>query len=598
MAKRDVYSNFIEMPKGIQGFLLKEVEDYYDKIIADYQLPSDKFFDNLDAPILDAIMGISTIKDSLQKIHFFLSSLQMEEKREIELFYDVLKNIFWPLRELFGDELMVFLRDQEINTADWPRRKILFKPVSFTGAASELVNHLGLHSAGRQMHDKLRDILKDLSQGKTVEDEVRELMTRSTDLGGLGFDQAMADKALTEIKNITSNIELMDEEDYREYLAGHLARTLNLDNQAGFEEPDDDQIKTLKAGLPSKPKEQTELDKAVDYAWSQIEKKPDGQYLQKRLQNVISSRLRDVRNAMELKGLLQRDTKVGGLGLTGEEAEAMAAVIEKAYQETRATIEQEERKKFESQLTEQKRKIEDRRQQESEEHARWYQEKIQKKQVQETEQRQFAQAVKKELKTQAGHPLDGKDAALERSKYGQLVTVASAAPAAERLERPTGLGFAKDNRQPPTPASPQTQAPVIKVSAATAELKQRPGAVSVDGVRTVRSGAPKLHGLIDELRGMTLSGFRRLGKEPKDSVNRINQYLSTLNEESFSQKVHGIKAWQSSPLMRAYLDLVTESFKQGKPLAAIAEAKRAAGENTLTKDELEVLINLNNSMHF
>lgn len=597
MAKRDVYSNFIEMPKGIQGFLLQEVEDYYDKIIADYQIPPDKFFDNLDAPVLDAIMGVSTIKESLQKIHFFLSSLQMEEKREIELFYDLLKNIFWPLRELFGDELMVFLRDQEIETADWPRRKILFKPVSYTGAASELVNHLGLHSAGRQLHDKLRDILKDLSQGKTVEDEVRELMRRSADLGGLGFDQSMTDKALTEIKAIMSNIELMDEADYREYLAGHLARTLNLDNQAGFEEPDDEQIKTLKAGLPAKSREQTELDKAVEYAWSRIDKKPDSQYLQKRLQNVISSRLRDVRNAMELKSLLQRDTKVGGLGLSREEADGMAAIIENAYQETRAAIEQEERKKFESQLAEQKRKIEDRRQQESEEHARWYQEKIKKRQVQEIEQRQFAQAVKKELKTQAGHPLDGKDAALERSKYGRLVPVTGAVPAPDKLERPTVLGLAKDNRPPATPGA-GVPAPVVKVSAATAELKQRPGAVSVDGVQTIRSGAPKLHGLIDELRGMTLSGFRRLGKEPKDSVNRINQYLSTLNEESFSQKVHGIKAWQSSPLMRVYLDLVTESFKQGKPLAAIAEAKRAAGENTLTKDELEVLINLNNSMHF
>lgn len=597
MAKRDVYSNFIEMPKGIQGFLLQEVEDYYDKIIADYQIPPDKFFDNLDAPVLDAIMGVSTIKESLQKIHFFLNSLQMEEKREIELFYDLLKNIFWPLRELFGDELMVFLRDQEIETADWPRRKILFKPVSYTGAASELVNHLGLHSAGRQLHDKLRDILKDLTQGKTVEDEVRELMRRSADLGGLGFDQNMTDKALAEIKAIMSNIELMDEADYREYLAGHLARTLNLDNQAGFEEPDDEQIKTLKAGLPAKSREQTELDKAVEYAWSRIDKKPDSQYLQKRLQNVISSRLRDVRNAMELKSLLQRDTKVGGLGLSREEADGMAAVIESAYQETRAAVEQEERKKFESQLAEQKRKIEERRQQESEEHARWYQEKIKKRQVQETEQRQFAQAVKKELKTQTGHPLDGKDAALERSKYGRLVPVTGAVQPADKLERPTVLGLAKDTRPPATPGA-GVPAPVVKVSAATAELKQRPGAVSVDGVQTIRSGAPKLHGLIDELRGMTLSGFRRLGKEPKDSVNRINQYLSTLNEEAFSQKVQGIKAWQSSPLMRVYLDLVTESFKQGKPLAAIAEAKRAAGENTLTKDELEVLINLNNSMHF
>lgn len=585
------------MPKGIQGFMLQEAEDYYDKIIADYQIPPDKFFDNLDAPVLDAVMGVSTIKESLRKIHFFLSSLQIEEKREIELFHDLLKNIFWPLRDLFGEELTGFLREQEIVTADWSRRKILFKPVSYTGAASELVNHMGLHSAGRQLHDKLRDVLRDLSQGKTVEDEVRELMRRSADLGGLGFDQSMTDKALTEIKNIMSNIELMEEVDYREYLAGHLARTLNMDNPEGFEEPDDEQIKTLKAILLSKPKEQTELDKAVEYAWSRIDKKPDSPYLQKRLQNVISSRLRDVRNAMELKSLLQRDTKVGGLGLSREEAEALATVIEKSYQETRTAIEQEERQKFESQLADQKRKIEERRHREAEEHARWYQEKIKKRQLQETEQRQFAQAVKKELKTQAGHPLDGKNAVLERSKYGRLVPATVSAPPADKLERPTVLGLAKDNRPAGSPVA-TVPAPVVKVSAVTAELKQRPGAVSVDGVLTVRSGAPKLHGLIDELKDMTLSGFRRLGKEPKDSVNRINQYLSTLNEETFSQKVQGIKAWQSSPLMRVYLDLVAESFKQSKPLSAIAEAKRAAGENTLTKDELEVLINLNNSMHF
>ncbi|MDD5726693.1 MAG: hypothetical protein PHC53_04830 [Patescibacteria group bacterium] len=582
---RKVYPTFSDLPTALQNFFSSNVDDVYNGLMDDYKLPQDKFFEGIDGPILDSAMGTATLEAVLTKIGLFLKANISDEKQQIEAMVKLLKGIFWPLREIYGRELLSFLETEKIDYASWPQQRVLYKPISYAGAVSEVINRLNLHSSGQQARDRLRELLVSMIKGVRVPSQAKEVMLKPIDFGGLGFDEKMADQALMIIGDLIKSVQIMDENAYQDYIAAEIqnpkieARSSKLEARSGrdskFSEAEirdsseeDEQIANIKAKMEPLPKAVTELDKAIQATWERIPNKPEDEYLKNRLNNVISSRLRDVRNSIELLGLLQRDSKVGGMGLDKAGAESLAKIIEDAYNEFRGKIGVEEHGKLEVQLTEQRKKIEEKRKKDAEEHAKWYEEKIKKRQSADVERQELAQAIKKGFESREQHPLDLKSAAIEKKQYGELV----AAPASVA--------------KPPT----------VKVSAVTAAMVKEMKPITVDGVRPV--SVPKLQGLVDELGGMTISSFRRLGKTPQDAVDKLLQRINTLGEEGFDQKASGIRAWQTSPVMKTYLDLVSQSFKAGKPIAQLAEDHRKAGEDTLTRDEIEVLINLNNSLHY
>ena len=576
-----VYSSFSDLPENIQNFLLHDADAVFNDLIDSYNLPEDGYFDGIDAPILDSVMGLATFEQALARIGGYLMANVKDRPAQQDILVRLLSQVFWPLRDVYGNDLIGFLQEEKVDTSGWTQKKILFKPLSYNGAVSELVNHLGLYSSGQQERTKLKDLLVSFVKGVRVADQLKEIMVRPAEMGGLGFDQKMADKAVNFIKELNQTVKILDEKSYSDYLASEMqpARTQELKDVNIPTQEVDQQIETIKAKLPPPPRAITELDKAVAATLERIPSKPTDEYLANRLQNVISSRLRDVRNSSELLGLLQRDSKVGGMGLDKVAAEEMSKIIETSYEEFRQKIESEEKGKLEVQLTEQKKKIEEKRKREAEEHAKWYEEKIKKRQAGEAETKQVAEAIKKGFESKiAAHPVDLKNAAIEKKQFGELVP----APLVQKVQ--TQL------------SKPQEQAKTVKVSTVTAAAAKIPS-LRVDGVQRV-SAAPKLSGLADEVGGMTLQSFRRLAKTPQEAAAKMKQRFDTLGEEGFEQKTTAIKAWQRSPLMKMYLDLVTQSFKAGKPIVEIAEERRKAGEDTLTRDEVEVLIDLNNNLHY
>ncbi|MDD2785895.1 MAG: hypothetical protein PHS79_03310 [Patescibacteria group bacterium] len=584
MVKKQIYNSFSDLPMGVQDFFLRNVDDVYNSFIDGYSLPEDKFFDGFDAPVLDSVMGLATFDEAMKKVGEFLTQSNIDVANQSKIIEHLLKHVYWPLREMFGKELMDFIELQKIDVSAWPQTKILYKPISYNGAVSELVNRLRLYSAGGQMREKLKDLLVSLIKGTRVPDQIKTILMQASEAGGLGFDAAAADKSLVAMQDLIKSVKILDEQEYQDYLTEELRgsdrTTSGSDGEHGTSyevrgtPEDDEQIATIKAAMPSPPKTVTELEKAVEATYERIPDKPKDAYLSERLRHVISSRLRDVRNSIELMSLLQRDSKVGGLDLDKPSAEAWSKIIEDAYTEFHAKIEMEEKGKLEIQLTEQKKKIEEKRLRESEEHNKWYEEKIKKQQSADVERNQIAQAWKKGFDKAEAHPVDIKNAAVEKKKYGELINV----------QRTTY----------DVPSSANT--PTVKVSAVTAEMSKQAKPSIVDGVKPV--AVPKLHGLSDELSGMTLAGFRRLGKTPADSAAKIKQRLDTLGEEGFEYMAAGTKSWQSSPIMKMYMDLVMKSFAAGKPIGVLSEERRQAGEDVLTKDEIEVLINLNNSLHY
>ncbi|MHB8831129.1 MAG: hypothetical protein ACYC44_03395 [Patescibacteria group bacterium] len=580
---RQVYPTFSDLPMALQNFFSSNVDDVYNGLMDDYKLPQDKFFEGVDGPILDSAMGTATLEEVLGKVGLFLKANIPDENRQKEAMVKLLKGIFWPLREIYGRDLLSFLETEKVDYSSWPQQRVLYKPISYAGAVSEVINRLNLHSSGQQARDRLRELLVSMIKGVRVPSQAKEVMLKPSDFGGLGFDEKMADQALATIGDLIKGVQIMDENAYQDYIAAEIQnpkKEVGESAQPSAKSPgqgiqlggamseEDEEIAKIKAKMAPLPKAVTELDKAIQATWERIPNKPEDEYLKNRLNNVISSRLRDVRNSTELLGLLQRDSKVGGMGLDKAAAEGLAKIIEDAYNEFRGKIGVEEHGKLEVQLTEQRKKIEEKRKKDAEEHTKWYEEKIKKRQSADVERKELAQAIKKGFESREQHPLDLKSAAIEKKQFGELV----AAPASVA--------------KPPT----------VKVSAVTAAMAKEMKPITVDGVRPV--SVPKLQGLVDELGGMTLSSFRRLGKTPQDAADKLTQRIGTLGEEGFDQRASGIRAWQTSPIMKMYLDLVSQSFKAGKPLAQLAEERRKGGEDTLTRDEIEVLINLNNSLHY
>ncbi|MBU2566592.1 hypothetical protein KKG46_03470 [Patescibacteria group bacterium] len=600
MKERTKYEKFTDLPSGVQNFFSEQADPFYDGLIKDYKLPQDKFFDVVETPVLKMVMGYANVEEGLQFLDKDLSSIDISEQQQTEITDKIIKQILWPLRDLLEGELEEYLKTKQIETGDWSQVKVLFKPVSYSGAASEVIGRLGMYSMGKQMRTSLREIVSKFVNNEIVPSQMKETMMRLPDFGGLGFDQESADKAVKIIQDLSSQVKILSEEEYGDYLtAATQPEPRAIELGISKEDQDDEQeIATIKAAMPEKPKVLTELEKAIQIIWDSLENKPEDPYLQRRLRNVISSRLRDVRSSAELLQLLQRDTKVGGLGLNRDQADVIGSKIESLYEEHRAKIDQEEKGKIEKQMADQRRKIEERRRVEAEEHARWYKEKIKSKKQTEDDQKELAQALKQGMQ-QVQHPVMAKSLAQEKKELGDLVPANDVALPNAKINKQIDQSFGPKmkvvKRKPEAEVISQPQGNQVKISAITADLAKKSGTMNrVDGVTV----APRLSGLIGEVGAVSLAQFRRMGKTPQESTDKVMERLNALESESLEKKMQGVKAWQESPVMKMYLGLVAESFKTSKPMVKIAEEKRKEGQDTLTAEEIEAIIQFNNKLHY
>jgi len=109
---------------------------------------------------------------------------------------------------------------------------------------------------------------------------------------------------------------------------------------------------------------------------------------------------------------------------------------------------------------------------------------------------------------------------------------------------------------------------------------------------------PKLTGPVDELRELDLLNFRRLNSDPEVVVDKIKQKIKNLEAESYTKRLAGIKSWRQSPINRLYLEIGQESLLKKKTVPEIIEARATNGQEYLTKEEFEVIVNLNKDLKY
>jgi len=109
---------------------------------------------------------------------------------------------------------------------------------------------------------------------------------------------------------------------------------------------------------------------------------------------------------------------------------------------------------------------------------------------------------------------------------------------------------------------------------------------------------PKLTGPVDELKELDLVNFRRLSEDPEAAAKNIEQKIGFLEEESYSQRLAGIKAWRQSPVNKLYLRVGEDSINFKKSVSDIIREQIKEGGDGLSLSEFEAIMELNKKLRF
>ena len=312
-----------------------------------------------------------------------------------------------------------------------------------------------------------------------------------------------------------------------------------------------------------------ELEELVDKVMKEVEAKllPAAQHeslasdpvLKKRFRTIISARLRDVRDALETREMLERPVKIGGLGFitppapplnlrggTGgvtnaDQGMAVLEIIEQAFAEFQAKW----------------KKIEDKRKEE------WRKQQLQQREQRQQQEQQ--EAVRVERAPAPSQP---------------------PAPIKPLLAPPPPMVVKK--KLPPTLPPKPTPRP------APFSVPQKPQPGKITDVYP----APKLQGPVEELGSLTIRDFRRLAPTPSERIDKILARVDFIGKEGLARRLKAIDALQGSPVMREYRRVVQETFAKG---AAPEALLTRGGDETpagLTAEEFYGIMELNQKLRF
>ncbi len=277
--------------------------------------------------------------------------------------------------------------------------------------------------------------------------------------------------------------------------------------------------------------------------------------LRARLEALLVTRFRDVRDAGEVLVHMKRAPDQGGIGLSAEDADRVSAMLEDRFAKIGKELHAQEKSKVltdlrqTSAVQEQKRKDEaDIRRYASDV---WFEERFVKKAA-------------------APPPAPAKKPSQPQ------------APAAPPPPRPPVIGRSQAPAAPPPPAKPP----------------ERPAPVPVPKP-SVQDMAytPKLTGPIEELQAMTLVDFRRLGRDPKEAIAKVQDKIRQLEEEDYAQRARAIAAWRGSEPVRKYLAVTRSMLAEGMALEQ-ALAAQGSGPDALTADEYNAIMALQQSLRY
>ena len=109
---------------------------------------------------------------------------------------------------------------------------------------------------------------------------------------------------------------------------------------------------------------------------------------------------------------------------------------------------------------------------------------------------------------------------------------------------------------------------------------------------------PMLTGPVDEIGRLTLTDFRRLGKTAKEAAAKIKDKIESLKTDSIRKWQEGVSAWKGSEVNNLYLKIFFEALQSKKSLYLAAADRIQKGEPSLKEEELNAIMELNKTLRF
>lgn len=329
-----------------------------------------------------------------------------------------------------------------------------------------------------------------------------------------------------------------------------------------FHPDDEEEIKAFEekvSALAPKPTIQ-DLDPVVKEIIEKNSLTFSDEILEKRFYKVIESRLLDVRDSIETMQLLMRPEKIGGLGF---EETLAKKVIDSAEAEAAKIHEWETVKKLKEEVIKEWRKpvmeeIKETPQPKIPIHPRA--EEV--KPVKTVPVPEVPESVVKPMEQKAEQPAP--------------IKIPVILPKVEEIRR----------QMPPRPKPGFILPKVIRPEVAE-DLRPK----VVDIKKPVR-----LVGPVEELSLLNLNDFRQLGETVNESIKKLLDKFSLLEEESFTKRQEGVSAWHNSPVYKLYLEMGNESIETSRTIKEIINSREKEGKPCLTEEEFYAVVDFNKKL--
>jgi len=115
---------------------------------------------------------------------------------------------------------------------------------------------------------------------------------------------------------------------------------------------------------------------------------------------------------------------------------------------------------------------------------------------------------------------------------------------------------------------------------------------TLDGVKLVKP----IKSPIDELESMTLIEFRRLADDPIKAVKKIQDIIEIVGQEGINQLHEAINAWHRSEVSKFYRLLGQIAMSEGKNIETVISERLMSGKPTLSITEFEAIMELNKNL--
>ncbi|MBI4280623.1 hypothetical protein HY628_00320 [Candidatus Uhrbacteria bacterium] len=565
---------FQRLPTALRKYLFSsETQDRFLELVKTHKIT------DLELPKISFIIGDVdlALRPLSELVHSLVNELGWTGDRAKKVAADLAGFRYLPISDFFKENVWAQIEAWGADPKKYPVVKIEARKVTLPTLIDEVIKELNLGLAPR-LDERLRFLLTSYLKGVRDEVEFQARLTRPEKIGGTELPEKDSQRIIGLLRLKMANTHLVEEQEIRNQKSEpsrppfptHLvegeaelvkerprleealpaAKKFAGPSAAPTEEikeSEEEEISRFKQTLQTKIGRAAGLDlkQSVISIMNAAKLKLADRELENRLRTIIEARLKDVRDAAETRVLLLRPTSQNGLGLAPEQAEKLLKLLEAEFLALQKQQQIVKKKEFET----------------------------------------FRQA-QQQKEAQSEIQQNQKEAELREKRYFETVKKSKSLKEKEVLLPP-----------PLRSALPAPALPSRKITPTFSPASVRHGPNEKPKVTDVAFDR-KTAGPVEELRTMTLVGFRRLSAEAKERGLKIRDKIELLKNESYEQYVLAVKAWQASEPFRLYLELSRQALSSGQSVPEIIKTRSAAPQPTLDLEEFQVILELNSQLQF